>query len=609
MRQPTDRQRGLRPWQACCACAALLAALTVFPGSALAQDPVDELQLAIKQLKEDSTRLTDASIQYHEKVLENKVRNLRTINQLRRAVMLEQWRGGPREQPLLTAARRKIAERLIARARAVAATTAPELAPARQAVANLIAEVGPSAHGIQPAGGGLTRLLTKDVIKLTRDPNLAVRLEALRALGNIDPPADEAIPVFLEVMRPRKGHEMDRAEIRLHRQAAEGLLQLIRVMNFLRERGKSREGIGGATPAQVLKLAQAVTLASEQGLNDADVEVRRLSAETVGEAARALPDLILEPIPHNLLPPEGRPLTEDERQKVRKLLTNVREDYDLLVGPFMALRQRVPQLTRLLGDQESALRATAARALADVGKVRLKARRRVLGIPSLTKADEESRRTALRESDPLTPLMGAGLAPVANLLHDPLPALRREAVILIELLEDQGRPALPALTEALTDTDRYVRWSAARAIGNIGPREAPFAVPNLAKLLSDENNNVRLAALATLEAMGRIAAPAAPALSQAALHGDAETRVASITVLGELGPQAGAVAIPALIDSLTATDARVRRAAAAVLGSYGSAAATALPALRRAIGDDDQEVRMNASEAILNILMPPGSGL
>lgn len=608
MRQPPDRPRAALPWRVLCACAVLFLTLGTSTNSAQAQDPVEELYQAIQQLKSERD-LTPAAKQYHEKNLSDKVRGLRTINQLRRAIMAEQWKGGPREQPLLTDARRKIGERLLQHARTIAATTAPELATARLAVANLIAEIGPSVHSIQPAGGGLTRTLTKEVIKLTRDPSLSVRLEALRALGNIDPPIDEAIPVFLEVLRPRKGHEMDRADIRMRRQAAEGMLQMMRVVTFLRERGKSREAVGGATPAQIRQLAEAVTRAAGQGLDDPDPDVRRLSAETVGEAARTLPEQITEPLGHSTFPPAGRPLTEAERADIRALQAEVRKNYELLVGPFNALRLRAPQLVRLLHDADPAIRTTAASALEAIGKVRLKARRHMLGVPSLTKADEDARRADLKASDPLAPLLGPKLAGVVVLLRDPLPALRRQAVMMLELLEDLARPALPALAEALGDPDRYVRWSAARAIGNIGPREASFAVPGLAKLLADDSNHVRLAAMATLEAMGRLAAPAVPALAQAAMHGDSETRVAAIGVLGHLGPSSGAGAIPALIESLTTSNARVRRAAATVLGSYGPAAVAALPALRRAVGDEDQEVRMCASEAILNILLPPGPGL
>jgi HEAT repeat protein len=51
-------------------------------------------------------------------------------------------------------------------------------------------------------------------------------------------------------------------------------------------------------------------------------------------------------------------------------------------------------------------------------------------------------------------------------------------------------------------------------------------------------------------------------------------------------------------------DPKVRRAAAETLGKYGQLARNqaTIDALRRALGDEDQEVRINASEALLHIL-------
>jgi HEAT repeat protein len=188
------------------------------------------------------------------------------------------------------------------------------------------------------------------------------------------------------------------------------------------------------------------------------------------------------------------------------------------------------------------------------------------------------------------------------LLGAPEPRLRLTALDVLELLGEDAQAALPAIANVLCDPDRFVRWAAARSIGHIGPRQAPFAVVGLGKLLADPDDNVRLAASATLEAMGPEAKEAMPSLIQAIGSGDAETRVAAIYILAGIGAENVAGAVPALIGALSAEDARVRRAAADMLGRLGPIAAQAVPALQKSLEDDDQDVRINAGEAILSIL-------
>jgi HEAT repeat protein len=74
----------------------------------------------------------------------------------------------------------------------------------------------------------------------------------------------------------------------------------------------------------------------------------------------------------------------------------------------------------------------------------------------------------------------------------------------------------------------------------------------------------------------------------------------------QIGKEHVADAIPKIAETLSNEDPRVRRTAALALGRFGTVAQSAVPALRRALGDDDQEVRINASDALLSILpLPP----
>jgi HEAT repeat protein len=60
-------------------------------------------------------------------------------------------------------------------------------------------------------------------------------------------------------------------------------------------------------------------------------------------------------------------------------------------------------------------------------------------------------------------------------------------------------------------------------------------------------------------------------------------------------------AVPALVEMLTDEDSEVRSAAAEALGSFGPAAESAIPALRKAAGDRDENVAREAGLALVKL--------
>jgi HEAT repeat protein len=74
-----------------------------------------------------------------------------------------------------------------------------------------------------------------------------------------------------------------------------------------------------------------------------------------------------------------------------------------------------------------------------------------------------------------------------------------------------GRPAVPALIEALQDHDPALRQVAARVIARIGP-DAAEATDNLIVLLDDSDEAVRKSAVRALGQIGPPAAKAVPTL-------------------------------------------------------------------------------------------------
>ena len=248
------------------------------------------------------------------------------------------------------------------------------------------------------------------------------------------------------------------------------------------------------------------------------------------------------------------------------------------------------------------MRLAAVEALEYIGTARFRLKKRALSVPVVESGGDFGNRDALLKNDVLETFIRDNLDSVAQLLTDANVALRRRAVEFLEIIEEAAAPAFPALVKRLGDTDKFVRWPAARAIGNFAPALAAGAVPGLAKLLKDPDLDVRLTAAKTLMEIGPLAQAAVPALADAANAGDAEARMAAMEALQRIGSEAGKGAVPKLIEALGNSDARVRRAAAKTLGTYGPAAFAAIPSLRRALGDDDQDVRINASDAMLSIL-------
>jgi HEAT repeat protein len=173
-------------------------------------------------------------------------------------------------------------------------------------------------------------------------------------------------------------------------------------------------------------------------------------------------------------------------------------------------------------------------------------------------------------------------------------------------------PAVPAIIAALCDPYKFVRWAAARTLGEMARAQtevgkAPFdpsrAVPGLVRLLFDSDEDVRLTAAAGLEHYGPYAREAVPIVERFVGLGDPEMRIAILHTVEGIGTDA-APALAAVARELNIRqepDPRVRRIAAEVLGRFGRLAAPYEGALRQALSDYDESVRRAASAAMLSL--------
>src|SRR5699024_2971357 len=93
---------------------------------------------------------------------------------------------------------------------------------------------------------------------------------------------------------------------------------------------------------------------------------------------------------------------------------------------------------------------------------------------------------------------------------------------------------VPALTDALKDSDNTVRGLAADALGEIGP-DAKAALPMLLKMLTDANASVRARAAFALGGVGANAEETAPALAHLIKDKDDDVRLNAVSALAEVG--------------------------------------------------------------------------
>jgi HEAT repeat protein len=99
------------------------------------------------------------------------------------------------------------------------------------------------------------------------------------------------------------------------------------------------------------------------------------------------------------------------------------------------------------------------------------------------------RPNGIRDSAPIASLIEALASPSAPVRH-------RSRLALVA----NGKPAVPALIEALGAPGEALRWECTKALGEIGD---PAAAPVLVRALEDENGGVRWLAAEGLIALGR----------------------------------------------------------------------------------------------------------
>lgn len=190
--------------------------------------------------------------------------------------------------------------------------------------------------------------------------------------------------------------------------------------------------------------------------------------------------------------------------------------------------------------------------------------------------------------------------------EDPMPtdtvAMTSEVQLgAIEQYVDHPEKSVPQLVQFLDDADPDIRSLAAFLIGETAGQGAS-ALPVLNQRLKREPHEVIRITIA--EAIAKVDSQSREAfmvMSECLDSDDAEIRSQAAFALRVYASAGHSECVTRLATSLTDANSNVRSMAALSLGDFGPSAATAIPALEAALGDDSSDVRDSASAALTRV--------
>lgn len=445
-----------------------------------------------------------------------------------------------------------------------------------------------------------------------------VVITAADALGAIGPPAKPAVGELRKLLASKIGPVRSHAAGALGGlgpDAAEAVAELTKAVTDTDPdvRRKSVEALGAIGPA-----AGSAASALVKALDDSMGTVTLHAAAALGHLGpAAVPELI--PL---LQSPKHRPwavmilaeLGPAAKPAVPGLLAVIKSDAPYaerreallalaVIGP--AASEAVPDLIRILEDEKSEARAGAVFALVKIGAKQI--------IPILTKTIGDSKTKMLREVsawglltlEPENPQHAVAAMPVlVNALQHEIDIVRVESAQSLARLGVAARTAAPSLVTAMEkEQNPLVRREYLIALGRINP-ELRDVLHAIKKSLADPEPIVRYTAYYALGTLGPAVKSEVPLLLKNLEDKDEKLQIVSAWALVKIAPERDGVvpqALPLLIKALKLPDPRARNEAALTLGSLGSAAKSAIPALRELEKDPDETVRKAAADAAKKI--------
>ena len=624
----------------------IAAATLLAPTTGWALDPVDRLREALRIRDTDEQQISESD---RLDMVKRIVPELKTFSQLRRAYFLSGWKAyekadrvdpkldkiDPKQKKAdpsdaLLEQRKQIGEML--KGAIQKAATEPNVNK-QIAVAMMIAEFAdsekPAERTKRETAGKFgsaffTDLLlgTKTSPGLIHNEDVRVRQVSLNALGKIVPKPGPAIAALKSVL------EHADKDLGPRRLAAYALTDLLKNASNFMNRKEEMQTLNGVVGLAVFGLRN----------QERDEQVRGYCLQALILSTRSFTDYpILGEHPIELVEVKDdakKDMLDPEVQKVLK--------------SYQDANSRI--LSILKDDASINIRLTALEALTQIARARSSSLQQ-LRRPGENRGNAELL-NAYQIPDPIRSILVADWVVIPGLLkRDEDVRLRRDAMAFLEMVADELVAPEPkrvgptvrnrlvkAITPALSDPDRFVRWSALRTLRTAAPGEVDGTV--IDALLTplrgtggpeergERDTDLTRETIAAIDVLGPainlqserdkqavvdvLADVIANSTSDAQdfFQWDASNRVAAMKAVVSIGGPTAERAMPALVSALPDADVRVRRASAESIGILGGPANRALAeravaALRERLQkDDDAEVRLNASEAILSITVP-----
>lgn len=215
-------------------------------------------------------------------------------------------------------------------------------------------------------------------------------------------------------------------------------------------------------------------------------------------------------------------------------------------------------------------------------------------IDALWSLDESVRLRAVHELSDLGPRAAEAVPDLVQKLEDENEEIALGAYSAVRKIGMAGVPYLLRFMRDTQEKEKF-RWYAAEALADLGPA----ALPHLLKAMDDEDLAVRMMAVDSLPRVGIVAEQAIPKL-KGYLREDSNlshSAVVSLAQIAALQAKAGSEspsALGVLLEALKTGPPLLRGRVVEAFEFMGDKIALAVPALKEATRDQDEEVRGNA---------------
>jgi HEAT repeat protein len=295
-------------------------------------DPVEELRQALKGPPPHPD-------------LAQRMEALRTLPEMRRALALQEWTSDvPGTEQIYSA----LADRFKKEARHLLKNGTADV---RQAVMDMLAEMGPSLRSTQDPNG-IAGALAPELAHLVKNGDTPrIRAQAARALGLVFPDPAVAVPPLLDLVAS--------PDLQERRAAANALVNMLRVTNELSS-GTSNVLAERVPRSYIVQLGTAILPLAGKGLGSSDPAVRRLAAEGIEQLAASLDSHV------------PQPRAGEEAIDLQGERNQLGSAYRELMPLLEALSQQKPVFATALQDTDSQVCLLILRALESLGSARLK---------------------------------------------------------------------------------------------------------------------------------------------------------------------------------------------------------------------------------------------